>query len=177
MIAAACFGSCTPASSITIWLPDCLRISGSETPSLSTRLRMMSTERSRSSAVSLWAFGGTACSTTSRPPWRSSPSVGFLWPGEPGTAISATPTSASTISLTRTRWLRRDFIAVRKGTGLVFDPCRARAPIDTNDHFGRDLDAQHGLVDRVDLAVHTARGDHLVADLDRVLHVDVLAAP
>ena len=51
-------GSYTPASWMTIWLFPCLRISGSETPSLSIRFRMMSIERFRSSAVSVWPFGG-----------------------------------------------------------------------------------------------------------------------
>ena len=37
----------------------------------------------------LWPFGGTACSTTSRPPWRSRPRCDFLCTGEPGTASSA----------------------------------------------------------------------------------------
>ena len=78
---------------MTIWFEPCLRISGSETPSLSIRFRMMSIERLRSSGVSLWPFGGTAFRTTSRPPCRSRPSVGFLWTGEPGTAKKATPTS------------------------------------------------------------------------------------
>ena len=35
-----------------IWSSPCRRISGSETPSLSTRSRMISTERSRSASVS-----------------------------------------------------------------------------------------------------------------------------
>src|SRR5919199_532353 len=48
MIATARSKLCTPASSITIWFEPCLRISGSATPSRSIRLRMMSTERSRS---------------------------------------------------------------------------------------------------------------------------------
>ena len=46
------------------------------TPSLSTRFRMMSTERLRSSSVSSRFGGGTAWSVTSSPPCRSSPSVG-----------------------------------------------------------------------------------------------------
>src|SRR5437762_3499454 len=43
---------------MTIWSLPCFRISGSDTPSLSIRLRMIETERSRSSEVSLWPFGG-----------------------------------------------------------------------------------------------------------------------
>src|SRR6476659_4758541 len=55
MIEAAFAGSWTPASSITIWFEPCLRISGSATPSLSTRWRMIETERS-SAAVKLLAL-------------------------------------------------------------------------------------------------------------------------
>ncbi len=84
MIAAAACGSLTPASSITIWFEPCLRISGSLTPSLSIRLRMIPIERSTSVEVSCLPFGGTAFSTTSRPPWRSRPSRGFLCTGASG---------------------------------------------------------------------------------------------
>src|SRR6266508_1000742 len=97
----------TPGSSITIWFEPCLRISGSETPSLSTRRRMTSTDLSRSEEVSFWFFSGRASSTTSRPPWRSRPSVGFWCAGEPGIASSATPTTATRISPTRRSWERR----------------------------------------------------------------------
>ena len=76
MICAAAAGSLTPGSWIAIWSSPCVRISGSATPRRSTRLRMISTERSRSSEVSSRSFGGTACSVTSRPPCRSRPSVG-----------------------------------------------------------------------------------------------------
>ena len=86
MISAAACGSWTPGSWMTIWSSPCVRISGSETPSLSTRFRMISTERSRSSSVSSRFGGGTAWSVTSRPPCRSRPSVGDLWSGEPGIA-------------------------------------------------------------------------------------------
>ena len=89
MIAAACAGSCTPASWITIWFAALLADLGEATPSLSTRLRMIETERSRSSDVSLWPFGGCAFSTTSSPPWRSRPFFTPRCQGEPGTARSA----------------------------------------------------------------------------------------
>ena len=84
MISAAAWGSSTPGSWMTIWSSPWVRISGSETPSLSTRLRMISTERSRSSSVRSRFGGGTACSVTSSPPCRSRPSVGDLWRGDPG---------------------------------------------------------------------------------------------
>ena len=100
---AAFSGSVTPASWMTISSEPCLRSSGSATPSLSMRFRMMFTERSRSSSVSSLPFGGIALSTTSRPPWRSRPSVAPRWNGDPGTAIKATPMSAATIRPTRVR--------------------------------------------------------------------------
>ncbi len=84
MIASARLGSWTPASSIAIWSVPCLRISGSETPSLSTRDRMIETERSRSVAVSLWPGGGWAFSTTSSPPCRSRPERRLLVEGRAG---------------------------------------------------------------------------------------------
>ena len=96
-------GSCTPASSMTIWSFPCFRISGSATPSLSMRWRMIETALSRPCWVTFWPFGGTACSTTSRPPCRSRPSRVFLWIGDPGTASSATPTMAARMMPTRIR--------------------------------------------------------------------------
>ena len=39
---------------------------------------MIDTDLSSSSGVIVWPFCGTALRTTSRPPWRSRPSVGFL---------------------------------------------------------------------------------------------------
>jgi hypothetical protein len=77
MIFAAASASLTPGSWMTIWSSPCVRISGSVTPSLSTRFRMMSTERLRSSFVRSRSAGGTACSVTSKPPCKSSPRVGF----------------------------------------------------------------------------------------------------
>src|SRR6476620_7403980 len=71
MICAALFTSWTPASWITIWSLPCLRISGSDTPSLSIRLRMIETERSMQAESQVLPGGGTAFNTTSRPPWRS----------------------------------------------------------------------------------------------------------
>jgi len=50
-----------------------------------------------------------ALSTTSRPPWRSRPSDSFLWPGEPGIAKKAAPTSAARMQPMRIRWRRRSF--------------------------------------------------------------------
>ena len=94
MISITCSGFLTPGSSITIWLSPCLRISGSETPSLSTRSRRISTERSRSDCCERPVRRRHRLSATSSPPWRSRPSVGFWWSGEPGIASSATPTSA-----------------------------------------------------------------------------------
>src|SRR6188472_4180135 len=82
MIAAAAAGSFTPGSWIEIWSVPCVLISGSETPSLSTRFRKIGTDRSRSSLVSFRSRGGTACNGTYRPPWRSRPSVGCWWIGE-----------------------------------------------------------------------------------------------
>ncbi len=54
MICAAFAGSCTPASWITIWFLPCLRISGSETPSLSILFRMIVTERSMQAESQDW---------------------------------------------------------------------------------------------------------------------------
>ena len=95
MIAAAAAGSLIPGSWIEIWSLPCVRISGSATPSLSTRERMIETDRSRSSLVSFRSRGGTAWSVTSSPPCRSSPSVGFCSNGDPGMASSPTPTRAA----------------------------------------------------------------------------------
>src|ERR671932_1282552 len=98
----------TPASSTTISFSPCFVTSGSLTPSLSIRFRITSTERLRAPAGSLVVpCGGWARSTTSRPPWRSRPSVAFLCAGEPGIASSAAPARAARISPRRMRCDRR----------------------------------------------------------------------
>ncbi len=74
----AASGSFRPASATTILLPLSLRISGSDTPSLSTRFLMMLTDWLSWSAVIVWPFSGFASSVTSVPPCRSSPSTGLL---------------------------------------------------------------------------------------------------
>ena len=102
-ISITCSGFLMPGRSITIWSLPCLRISGSATPSRSTRSRRISTERSRSDSCSGRLGGGTAFSVTSRPPWRSSPRVGVWWIGDPGMASSPTPMSPAAISATRVR--------------------------------------------------------------------------
>ena len=107
MIFAAASGSLTPGSWIVIWLLPCVRISGSDTPRRSTRSRMIVTERERSSFVSFRPLGGTASFVISRPPWRSSPSVGFLWIGDDGTIINATATSPAMTRETTTMEARR----------------------------------------------------------------------
>ena len=90
---AAAFGSLMPASAIETWLPASLRISGSLTPSLSTRERMIEIAWSICSSVGgfLGSFG-TALSTTSRPPLRSRPSTGDF-------AHATTPVRASRTSM------------------------------------------------------------------------------
>ena len=108
MIAAACAGSCTSGSSITIWFEPCLVIVGSETPSWSTRLRMIEIASSMSVGVTTWPFFGSAWRTTSRPPLRSRPSISFRCAGEPGTPSSATPASAARTMKTSVRCERRE---------------------------------------------------------------------
>src|SRR5438552_6926107 len=170
----------TPASSTTISFDPCFVTSGSETPSLSIRFRITVTERSRAPAGSVLPGGGVARSTTSRPPWRSRPRVGFLCAGEPGIPSRATPARAARISPTRMRCDRRSatctagrlpgrFLGSRlvlragleRGRGLlgllVFlvlgadDPGHG-APRDAHVRAGRDLD--EGLV--VGAALHVA---------------------
>src|SRR5438874_3808837 len=182
---AAAAASWTPASSITIWFEPCLRISGSETPSLSMRLRMIETERSRSAAVSVWPFGGTAFRTTSRPPWRSRPSVGFLCAGEPEIASRSAPTRAARIRPISVRCWRRlltgalqsSFPPVRSGLllGLLVRPLRRedardRAPGDPDLDLGGDPDEDVVVPDIGDLAVEPAGGDDLVAGGDAPQH-------
>src|SRR5919197_22971 len=124
----------TPASSTTIWLFPFFVTSGSRTRSLSIRFRITSTERLRAPAGSFVVpCGGWARRTTSRPPWRSRPSVGFLCAGEPGIASRAAPARAATISPTRMRCDRRSatctagrlpgrFLGSRLVLGLGFLP-------------------------------------------------------
>src|SRR6478735_6630820 len=57
-----------------------------------------------------WPFGATAFSTTSRPPCRSRPCLTLFFAGEPGTAITKTPASASRIRPSSRRYLRRSVI-------------------------------------------------------------------
>src|SRR4051794_10553392 len=66
----------TPGRPTAIWSRPARWISGSETPSWSTRWRMMSTARSRASWVTVgWAELGLPWKTSSTPPLRSSPST------------------------------------------------------------------------------------------------------
>src|SRR5919204_3062025 len=191
MILSAVAGSWTPASSITIWSLPCFRISGSETPSLSIRFRMIVTERSMSDEVSLWFSGGTALRTTSRPPCRSRPSVTFLWAGEPGIASAATPASASAIRPTRIRCERRfvtrggaERLAVVGGDrllgyGLVLElflgrGARGDGPaVEAHGRSGRDLDVEHVVLDRLHRRVKATGGDDLVAGSQAVLHCEL----
>src|SRR5438132_2462031 len=182
---AAAAASWTPASSITIWFEPCLRISGSDTPSLSIRLRMIETERSRSAEVSAWPFGGTAFRTTSRPPWRSRPSVGFLWTGEPGIASRSAPTRAARITPISVRCWRRlltglsrvAFLYVRFGLlGLLLGPVGWEhagdgATGDPDLDLGGDPDEDVVVPDLGDLAVEPPGGDDLGAYGDVPQHL------
>src|SRR6266498_2320901 len=184
MICAALPASCTPASWITIWFFPCLRISGSATPSLSIRLRMIEIERSMQEESQVRPLGGTAFSTTSSPPWRSSPSVTFLCTGEPGTASATTPASASAIRPTRIRcerllatrkgrerlaFVRGDRLAPVLGLRLLFRRFLHAAdrghgpPVDTHQRSRRDLDVDDVALDPLDRAVDATRGEDLVA--------------
>src|SRR5919201_2717758 len=182
----------TPASSTTISFEPCFVTSGSLTPSLSIRLRITVTERSRAPGGSLAVpGGGVARSTTSRPPWRSRPRVGFLCAGEPGIPSRATPARAARISPTRTRCDRRSatgtagrlpgrFLGSRLVLGLGFlpglelslvllfgpDDPRHRTPRDAHVRPRRDIDHELVVGDALDVAEETAGGDDLVADLD-----------
>ena len=78
MIFAACAGSLTPASWITIWFPPWTATFGEDTPILLTRLVMICCAVAIPAGVIGCAFvSGIARRTTSRPPCRSRPSVGF----------------------------------------------------------------------------------------------------
>src|ERR671930_2021851 len=182
----------TPASSTTISFDPCFVTSGSLTPSLSIRFRITVTARSRAPAGSFVVpRGGWARSTTSRPPWRSRPSVGFLCAGEPGIASRATPARAATISPTRMRCDRRSatctagrlpgrFLGSRLVLGLGFlpglelslvllvgpDDAGHGAPRDADVRAGRDLDEELVVGDALDVAEEAAGGDDLVAHLD-----------
>src|SRR5919198_5381779 len=187
----------TPASSTTISLSPCFVTRGSLTPSLSIRFRITVTERLRAPAGSFVVpRGGWARSTTSRPPWRSRPSVGFLCAGEPGIASSAAPARAATISPRRMRCDRRSatctagrlpgrFLRSRLVLGLGLLACLElalcvlvllvllrphdagdRAPGDAHVRSGRDLDEELVVGDALDVAEEAARGDDLVAHLD-----------
>src|ERR671927_1870351 len=182
----------TPASSTTISFDPCFVTSGSLTPSLSIRFRITVTERSRAPGGSFAVpGGGVARSTTSRPPWRSRPRVGFLCPGEPGIASRATPARAARISPTRMRCDRRSatctagrlpgrFLGSRLVLGLrhlaglelslvLFfgpdDPGHG-APRDAHVRAGRDLDEELVVGDALDVAEEAAGGDDLVPDLE-----------
>ena len=73
-----CCGLSAPGSATTIWSSPCVWISGSATPNASTRLRMISTERSIASGVTSLVSVGWPWSTTSTPPCRSRPSTAGL---------------------------------------------------------------------------------------------------
>src|SRR5215210_7344706 len=88
------------------------------------RFRMISTERSRSLFWSLRFGGGTACITTSRPPWRSRPSVASLWIGDDGTIIATIAAIAAPIRPSRIRYFRRSL------TGRAKISARSRPRLD-----------------------------------------------
>src|SRR5687768_98993 len=169
-------------------------MSGSATPSLSIRSRRIPTERSRSDFWSARFFGGTACSVTSRPPWRSSPRITSCLTGEPGTASRPTPIRPATISETRMRCGRRftggtgrlaALFAGRAGPELGarlvvygirvelvrlvgWDHRGDRPPRDLDGGPRRDFDLELvGLAETAHMAVEAAGGQDLVADLDR----------
>src|SRR5919202_2888916 len=183
----------TPASSTTISFDPCFVTSGSLTPSLSIRFRITVTERSRAPGGSVLPGGGVARRTTSRPPWRSSPRVGFLCAGDPGTTSRAAPARATRISPTRMRCDRRSatgtagrlpgrFLRSRLvlGLGLLArlellllllvllrpDDAGDGAAGDPNVRAGGDLDEELVVGDALDVAEEAARGDDLVAHLD-----------
>src|SRR5438105_116483 len=182
----------TPASSTTISFEPCFVTSGSLTPSLSIRFRITVTERSRAPGGSFEVpRGGSARSTTSRPPWRSRPRVAFLCAGEPGITSRATPARATRISPTRMRCDRRSatctagrlpgrFLGGRLVLGLGFlpglelvlflffgpdDPGHGTAR-DADVRAGRDLDEELVVGDGLHVTEEAAGGDDLVADLD-----------
>ncbi len=70
-----CSGFSAPGSATTIWSSPWVWISGSATPNESTRLRMISTDRSMASGVTWASSVASPCRITSTPPWRSSPST------------------------------------------------------------------------------------------------------
>src|SRR5918912_3208775 len=184
----------TPASSTTISFDPCFVTSGSLTPSLSIRFRITVTERSRAPGGSVLPGGGVARRTTSRPPWRSRPRVGFLCAGEPGIASRAAPARAATISPRRMRCDRRSatctagrlpgrFLRSRLVLGLGLLACLERfllllvllvgaddaghgAARDADARAGRDLDEELVVGDALHVAEEAARGDDLVAHLD-----------
>src|SRR5919202_247206 len=184
----------TPASSTTISFDPCFVTSGSLTPSLSIRFRITVTERSRAPGGSVLPGGGVARRTTSRPPWRSRPRVGFLCAGEPGIASRATPARAARISSTRMRCDRRSatctagrlpgrFLGSRLVLGLGLLPrlelplvllvllvgaeeAGHGAPRDADARAGRDLDEELVVGDALHVAEQAAGGDDLVAHLD-----------
>ena len=98
-----------PASWMTIWFEPCLRISGSETPSLSIRFRMMSIERLRSSEVSLCPFGGTRLQDDLEAALEVEAERRLPVDGRARDGEEATPTRAARMQPTRMRCLRRSF--------------------------------------------------------------------
>src|SRR3954447_9414051 len=200
MTFAAAAGSWMPAIWMTIWSLPCLRISGSDTPSLLIRFCMIEIDRLISSGWSWWPFGGTALRTTSRPPCRSRPRVGFLWIGEPGTASRSAPTVAARMAPSRSRYLRRSLKAGTRVAALVGgrrfrrrfclllsgffgfvlgglelvgrDDAADRAPGHPNFDVRSDQHQHVLVVDEArDLAVDPAGRDDLVADRDLVEHL------
>src|SRR5437667_1852930 len=107
---------------------------GEVTPSLSTRLVMICCAVCMPAALSVVPLSGTARRTTSIPPCRSSPSVGFLYAGECGIASSTAPTRAAAIAPISRRYLRRSLtkdpskprnrlaglLLIRRGAARVF---------------------------------------------------------
>src|SRR5919197_4165715 len=182
----------TPASSTTISFDPCFVTSGSLTPSLSIRFRITVTERSSAPGGSFEVpRGGWARRTTSRPPCRSRPRVGFLCAGDPGIASRAAPARAARISPRRMRCDRRSatctagrlpgrFLGSRLVLGLGFlpglelslvllvgaDDAGHGAPRDADVRAGRDLDEELVVGDALDVAEEAAGGDDLVAHLD-----------
>ena len=108
MTCAACVALWIAGSSTTIWFVPCLVITGSDTPRPLTRFWMMLTESSMIDEVSCCPFSGLACSTTSRPPWMSSPSRSERCAGLPGTASNATPARAAITRAISVRCERRE---------------------------------------------------------------------
>jgi hypothetical protein len=89
-------GFCTSGSPTEIWVWPARWISGSATPSESTRLRIVSMASSTACGVTSGTCGvATPSYTSSMPPSRSRPSFVSFDSGVPGTITSSASTSSA----------------------------------------------------------------------------------